>query len=253
MIISILYLKNDKKHSQYPKKSKIINKKNLLLENINKKYFYYFKEKKSYYGFDIRELYYIIKNEKKSKNPYTNELIPKKIKKQVKRIIKRNKIKLNNLKSNLSGKSLISSLTADLYHKININSGCFLDIEKLLAIDKIYQLYFLQLLSNTRYVFQDEVDNFIENNIKKKDISVNLLKFLIELINVKIRKKEVCFIISEAFKSFYIENDINNSNHNLNPNDINIINGDDEPLNNDNLIQDVVKEVMEKIIIKIEI
>jgi hypothetical protein len=213
MFLSIFYLKNDIKHCRVPNRGEIINDKNLLLEDIDKKFFYYFKENNNYYGFDIRELYYIIKNEKLPKNPYTNNKISSKNIKQVKRIIKRNKIKLNNLNSPLSGQNLISSLNAELYTKINFYSGCFIDIENLLKIDKIYQIYFLQLLANTRFVYNEDIEYFIDKNMKKTDIRVELLKFLIELINMCRRKKEFCFIISEAFKGFYQENDVNNINN----------------------------------------
>jgi hypothetical protein len=246
MFPSIFYLKNDIKHCRDPNRGKIINDKNLLLDDIDKNFFYYFKENTNYYGFDIRELYYIIKNEKNPKNPYTNNKISSKNIKQVKRIIKRNKIKLNNLNSQLSGKNLISSLNAELYTKINVYSGCFIDIENLLKIDKIYQIYFLQLLSNTRFVYSEDIENFIDTNMKKTDIRVELLKFLIELINMCRTKKKMCFYISEAFKGFYQENDLNNINTVNEVDDDTVNEVDDDTVNevDDDIVNEIDSDVV---------
>ena len=77
--------------------------------------------------------------------------------------------------------------------------------------------------------------------MKKTDIRVELLKFLIELINMSRAKKKFCFYISEAFKGFYQENDLNNINT-VNEVDDDIANEVDDDIANE-VDSDVVNEV----------
>ena len=115
------------------------------IKNINKLYFYNYKEKDNYFFFDIRELYKHIKNTKT--NPYTNKIIPERYIKQIYRIY--NKLKDTGIKIKISNRIPLIS-RANIYitnfiQKLN-NYNIYTTVEQFNNLDLIDYLYIISTL-----------------------------------------------------------------------------------------------------------
>lgn len=132
-------------------------------ENINKIYFY----KNENFFYDIREIYKHIINS--NKNPYTNITIPNKTIKQIKRIIfylKKDYFYFKELdqeldeNENLTNNNIISSLTTDLFLKMDNFIGVSnISIFKSLSEGNLYDL--IEEIFNYNFIYNNHVKNSI--------------------------------------------------------------------------------------------
>lgn len=158
----------DKISQDFNKIIKYKNESTLLgdnLENINKLYFYKYKENENYYFFDIRELYKHIENNKT--NPYTNNIIPTKYIKQMYRIF--NKLRDNGTKIYISNRipriSRNNVYITGFIQTLNDNN-IYTTVEQFNDLDSLDFLYIISTLM--MYYTSDynvvEIQDYFNNN-----------------------------------------------------------------------------------------
>ncbi len=175
------------------------NKTNFLgipIEQINPKYFFSYYDNKHYYAFDIRELYEIIKYNKK--NPYTTKPFSKYIIKKINRIVKRYKLDsiYDLLEDDIPICSLDSAKIASIFNHLS-HIGVYADMNKFLSFTSLQYVYFIQdLVSNkiieksinkTHYnqVIKIYKNTYYSNKSKLKKIRNFILEIISDLTNTR--------------------------------------------------------------------
>jgi hypothetical protein len=203
----------DKSSQSISLKSKVINSRTLLdnsVDDIPNKYFYTVQENSQLYGFDLRELWEWIVINKKNTNPFTNNVLPTAVYKQIYRLYYRynTDVKSDSSEQNQSYSAKLTSFFVRLE-----SYGCYANLEGYKTLNESQLQDFTNILYNNNELIRKYVDeNYIViPNIDSPDYKSLLLDTFNYILDHSEDQTTIALLFVDRL-SYYLFNS-NHDNH----------------------------------------